>query len=475
MPYFIPQVLNENSRTPAGGVCTLEYINGYTCPESHDLVNNVCVLKSDTTQKLKLPHSIAYDFEYYENGGELVGKYKYETALDNSCSIPVFCDQNVLIKKIGDMPITNKTMAINADESVIKFDFNYNSESGELEFPNWSTSNPDNVFYHGQFYLLPNHPLSLKKINFHYDLIESNSAYPLCTNAKSVLSDIPYDRYTINPLSFIELYIGIAMIPASERANGFSGIITPTLEDVVYGTEGIINWNQLSDDCFRWFQIYDKADLNDQLGEIGQRLSQYRPSQYIINFKTVIKKEVLSQFIKNNFNDIDMNLSLLFYPISTYLYPCDIITSVEYPVSNSINKHINHIIFKLPNNYKTDGNIQFKIDFLSSSYGDIIFTSSSYDFNTRSEDALELYEDSIMTRQNYEQYCWYVSDDKRIWRNISNDIPLFKNEFSDISGADADNNIYIKYQLSDEAKQIVLQKQTVLFRISQLDGTLTEI
>lgn len=480
MPYFIPQRLNENNHTPAGGVCTLEYINGYTCPDGYDLINNVCVLRSDPTETVKLDHSIGYDFEYYENGGELVGKYKYESAQESSCVFPVFCDQNVLIKNIGDISIENKTMAINNDESAIRFDFSYSNVSKSISVTNWANAEQDNVFYHGQFYLLPNHPLSIKKINFHYDIINNNKSYPSCDDVVGSFSPIPYDRYTLNPNSFVELYIGIAAIPFFDKPSNFNGTVTPTLENPVSGTQDILNWNQLSDSCFRWYRIYDKADLNYQdpnelVSSIGEKLSLLRPSQYVINFKTVINKEKLETFIKANFNDVNLDLSLLFYPISTYLYPADMITSVEYPVTNSVNPHIDYVIFKLPNNYKTEGNMQFKIDFLKSSYGDIIFTSSSYGFNTDASDSETISPNSLVTKQNYEQYHWFVSTNKVQWRNIQNNIPLFKNEFIESAGPDSEFDIYVKYQLSEAAKAVVLQQQTVLFKISQLDGTLTEL
>jgi len=138
------------------------------------------------------------------------------------------------------------------------------------------------------------------------------------------------------------------------------------------------------------------------------------------------------------------------------MYPADTISRTISPKINAINNSVDEIIFNASNNYKTDGNVHYMIEFLTAkNSGDILFRTSSYGAHDYSEG-----------------FQWYESADLDSWTPISTGMPSFMNSFDENNGSDSEQTKYIKYILSDDAKTLLEDAANILFRIKQIDGTL---
>ena len=501
MPYRIPSKISESGSTINNGVCSLAYTTGFICPEGYDQINNMCYLRSDRSVSQKPREAVGYEFEYYENGGELVGKYSFKGASRDACvvshyyqgedkeigdDINTYYSTEIFAYRIDHLGLTGlqSTFLNNQHDACLYNTYRILYQPGEEDPPE-----PDiiNTFNHGQFFLLPNHPNAIKKLNINYDIVvdtDANFDYSSGPgfsgmnegpeynySAGTIQLSVPKTEAVLEIEPFIKTYIGIAKVSNFDIPSNFeSNSLSPSLGNEIKGTDSLKEWEQVVGSCFSWYEIKDKDDLNYIYeGSLGEALNSRDPGQYIVDFKTEVNVTKMKQFIIGNGTPVEsiVRMSVLHYPITTYLYPVDMITKLIYPITAYVNNNVDYVEFVAPRNYKTDGNLHFKIEFLERTNShldpyDIIWSSSSYDFTTHGENLV------------FEVNSWFYSETGASWLVIPSDIPDFKNQFRIDAGAESENCIAVRYYLSDALKLILRNKTNVLFRITSLDGTLTE-
>lgn len=496
MPYHIPPYVNQYGEPLGGGSCTLEYVTGFICPEDTTQINGQCILVSDPSVITKAREAVGYEFEYYENGGELIGKYIYKDASREGCSVSYYFDgtweypgQNgqygcaVYCHKVQHLGLVDplKTNINQNTDSILYIPIRFFSdeENETLENPVLYT------FYHGQTFLLPNHPNAIKSINISYDTIidtvgdwnfDAGAGFsyqgegPVFNAiAGEIIPSGDFEAYG----AFMQTYIGIARLQDFDIPYNFKAQnIAPEINKEVYGTSTLKAWQQIPPSCFSWYPINNKDDLNRlSLGSLGSQLSSREAGQYVIDFKTVLNLTRIKESLKEMGNipvTSVYSFGIVHYPISVYLYPIDMVSEVTYPRSSYVNNNMDYIEFIAPKNYKTNGNIHFKIDFveLIDDYIDpyaIIASSSSYNFETYNGDTV-----------TYDPYTWFYSIDGKNWLSMTRNRPSFDNIHSIYNGGESEDTVLIKYYLPDSIKRILRYKTNISFRISSLDGTLAQ-
>jgi hypothetical protein len=232
--------------------------------------------------------------------------------------------------------------------------------------------------------------------------------------------------------------------------------ITPEIPNRTSGTGGL-KWKTLRNTCFSWVRVYDKMGMLEYfLDDIPA------DGQYVVQIKCVIRKDRLLSFLNNSVDSGlylggEQDYRIVIYPPSFYLYPADTVSKTIVPKINAINDIVEEIVFETTNNYKTDGNIHYMIEFLTAkNSGDILFRTSTYD-----------------EHDYHEGFQWFESPDQLEWNPISSGLPEFKNSYSESNGSDSEQTRYIKYVLSEDARSSLDGLPNILFRIKQLDGTQT--
>ena len=435
MPFNIPQdQLNNSSYTG--------------CPPGYILVDGACVHPL-TEEIFEVAEAAEYDFEYYENAGELVGKYSLGV-IGNPITPSVYFAQNLKIIKFKDIGISNAAMNLSPDDALLAMDFthSYNSGAPTTEITQDFLSTDDtfkNTFKFGEFFLLPNNPTAIKRINLNYQVIHDNGSI-----------DIPLPIEGADAI--VKWYFGYVRIPSGDRPdNMLVDTPTPTIAYPIQGTDYRLTWQTLRDTCFRYIRVYDQSNLNASFSEVP------RNGQYLIQLKCVVDEDKLQEFMNANtdsseYVDEERDYKILFYPPSFYSYPADSISDIDTPSLNALNQFIDEVIFEAPKNYKTDGNIHYSIDFLTAKNStDILFQTSSYEGH-----------------EHFEGFQWYISTDKENWTSTTPRLPSFNNLFDEVSGTDSEKTVYIKYELSDVVRELLRDRADILFKIKQLDGTLVK-
>ena len=436
------------------------------CPPGYILVGDACVHPlSDYI--INVSEAAEYEFEYYEHGGELIGKYNMRLVGDPPAP-PAYFSQNASLTTGNKLPVENMAMNISPDDGFLFFNVTHNHNDGSplvvIEQPVFSTdADYNNTALFGEFHLLPNNPASIKRVNLNYDILQGDNVYSSWTN-KAGANPLPTVKQE-ETAPIIEWYMGYRRIPTLDRPDEMlidpstSEAVTPTIASPVLATDRL-GWKTLRSSCYKWTRVYDELNLVDLFGD-----EIPRSGHYLMQFKAIINKDRLAEFINTNVDSSEYeaetesqirDYKVLLYPPSLYMYPADAVDNIDSPNLNAINDFLDDIVFEAPRNYKTDGNIHYQIEFLTAKNStDILFQTSSYsghDWN--------------------EGFQWYTSIDGETWNSFTPSLPTFDNTFNEVNGSDSERVKYIKYELSDEANELLRNRADILFRIKQLDGTL---
>lgn len=436
-----------------------EVYNG--CPPGYIRVGDSCVHPL-TEEIIQIAEATEYEFEYHQNCGELIGRYILSSP--KNIEVPsIYFSQNIKAAPLYRVGINDPETILNKNDNVLFKDFTHTKNSGllDINLDEYFTSDIAdfrNTFVFGEFHLITNLPHAIHRINLNYSLRDAtNTKYQDWPNLNGI--PLPTLLEVDKSASFLEFYLGYSKIPTLDRPFEFiedsQYKVTPTFKHPLKATDRL-NWKTLRETCFRWTRIYDKSNIGDKLA-----LLDLRPGHYLCQIKCVINEAKLKAFMNSAvdastyINGVPKEFKIIFYPPSMNLYQVDSVTNVVEPGLNAINPFVDRVIFKAPQNYKTDGNIHFRLVFLTDkSSEDILFSTSSYEF----------FED-------FEAFQWSVSKDNKTWKQFSSATPTFNNNYEEENGMDSEQIKYIKYQLSDNIKQILKDKADISFRIYQLDGT----
>lgn len=424
------------------------------CPPGYILVDDACV-NPLTDEIIFAQDGSGYEFEYYPNAGELIGKYILFSSVETGPIGTPYFDQNVNIVNIGTLGIENPAQTVNDGEYVFSINITHTHVPGDdgLVEINQSiiSTNPDfrTTFLAGEFHLLPRTMQSINRVNLQYEILQDGNQ-----EFEDLL--IPYNLPTLKEgesTPLIKWYLGYTALLDSDRPEAFKDIVTPKIKSPIYGTDNLI-WKSLNDICTNWIPVFDGS-------HVGEDFREHDDSHYLCQFRCQIQEEALREFINSTFDSSgylggEKTYQLIIYPPSIYLHPTDNVDNFINPKVNTINSSIKEFIFEAANNYKIDGNIHYEIEFLTSkNSSDILFRSSSYAGSS-----------------DYEELLWQESSDGITWTDIQPDLPTFNNLYEFNNGSDSENTILIKYILSNEGIQALSGRSDIVFRIKQIDGTL---
>jgi hypothetical protein len=135
------------------------------CPPGYTLVGNACV-NNTTGQIFHVSEGSEYEFEYYENAGELVGRYKLGAIGDPEMP-PLYFSQNVSVDTIKSLSINSPSMIMNKEDSALFVDITHYDNDGDQELDiktSLPSSDPEyeTTFLVGEFFLLPNNMVGIK-------------------------------------------------------------------------------------------------------------------------------------------------------------------------------------------------------------------------------------------------------------------------------------------------------------------------
>jgi hypothetical protein len=430
------------------------------CPPGYVLVGDACI-NPVTGSIYELAESSAYEFEYYQNSGELIGRFK-PFAIGDPSVAPIYFGQNAKVQKIKHFNIPELRQNISPDDSVLYFDVEHKDNSGSptaIIIENFISGKEGfrNSFSFGEFYGLSNSLRSIKRMNLNFDLVQGNRIFGNWLHSTGLDSSLPSaEEGSLN--SFVKWYFGYSKIPNNQRPLNMrqdEEALIPTIQSPVTATEKL-QWETVESTCYNWIRVYDKSNIQELLQSVNLKYGQY-----ICQVKVEIDEAKLQDFILRNVDSslyvegqIDFNLIL--YPPSFYMYPADSITRIESPAQNSVNDFFREMTFRASDNYKTDGNIHYTIEFLTARNSeDILFETSTFSESS-----------------SFEEFHWFSSSNKEEWTPITASRPTFDNAYEASNGADSEGATYIKYELSDAAKLILQDRSDILFKITQLDGTL---
>jgi hypothetical protein len=426
------------------------------------------------TANKRHPYSVGYDVQYREHAGELICEYQFIPTCEGTNVTPSYFGQNLQVTKVSDLGLVNPTIRTNDWEGILTWTYTYDNVctgfvvpdgadltpvSGTLSVPivredediSWPT-NYDSSFSLGEFYLLTDSPSSITRINLPTDIVaEWGESIKYRENAGNLDSSPSLIGAFLPQLTTDQLNTVV------EWQLGFSEVPTVDMRTP-------IRWESIDDSCFTWIDVCDKFNVKEYFDTNNITVDS---GQYIIQLRASINKDALLASMDSIFLDytninpsiqrgdpVSTNFRLLIYPPSMYVYPSDTVTKIVSPASNSVNTVLDDIIFRVPINYKTDGNRQYEIEFIASN-GTQIFTTSSF-----------------VDSSYYEQGQWDWSQNNIAWHPISADRPEFANQYSFEDGSDAESAGYIRYRLSDLAIINLADQSPVRFRIKQMDGTL---
>lgn len=459
------------------------------CPPGYARVGDVCI-NSLTEDIFKLIYSSGYEFEYYENSGELVGRYKL---FDNDAEIASevfltqnlsrvraagsYFNQNVNITKFDSFDLENPAQNISPQESIlfleVKHTYNdVDDEDVEILHPflndAFILANPDalNVYFLGEFHFITNTLKSVKRVNFAYDILQDLKEKEDFEHKKISYVPFPKPILATEATSFVECYFGYARLPERDRpVKNLDRDDYPSLKSPIIGTDWV-KWKTLGAVCGNFRRTYNGDELGDYFTTLdrddGNYLCQFK---YQIN-KDKLKTAITARFDGSGYEEDELGVKtkvyqILLYPPSIYLYPAKNVTEMVRPILNSINDPVDEIVFKAPQNYKSDGNTHFGIKFFESKVSQTkIFETSSY-----------------FESDYFEEFLWQyntTSDPDSDYADIPSGKPEFSNIYTDDAGADSESTTYIKYVLSENAKIAIKDKTDIIFKITQLDGTLLE-
>lgn len=421
------------------------------------------------------PGYVGYDVQFREHAGSLIAEYQFIPRIDSSKS--QYMGQNVSILKYGDLSMNRPSVVMNDFEGVLTWDFiadiggsnpspSYNTtklsegeqvlhqggtEGSSFTVPiqsnmsRVSVTPTDKTAYNfklGEFYLLQDNPVAIRRVNLAFDIIrDDGTGLPL--------GSVGADGLVSYPADIIKWRLGYGTVP-----------------EVDFRTD--ISWSSLGDMCSSWVTISDKFDLSQFMKEQGQR---FNSGQYVIQIMCDIDPVALSSYLEEVATSgvprsTDCSYSIVIYPPSLYTYPSDMVTTLVEPYSSSVSRGFSEIIFKPAFNYKSGGNIQYVLEFLTgSNTEDILFTSAS---------SLAMDPDNLTSANlMHEPGSWFHSMDNGVsWTEMQSSVPGFDNTYQEADGSDAEQSVLIKYVMSEEARNKISGRAEVVFGIKQVDGTL---
>lgn len=459
------------------------------CPPGYSRVGDACV-NPLTEEVFRLLYSSGYEFEYYENAGELVGRYNLiandiperdQFLLTDSESVGLagtYFDQNINITRFDHFPIDTTNQAINKNQSVLFLEVKHTYQGVghnplvEIQHPFLSnqtiTDNPDflNSFYIGEFHLITNTMKSVKRFNCNYQILQdlqqqSDWSYVVTGSGAPI---IPSLFESDKNLSFVEFYMGWTKVPLSDRPPGLDRVGYPSIKKPILGTDWL-EWKTLNTVCSSFLRVYDNSVPHTYF-----ETNDTKDGHYILQTQVRLDQTKLTTFFNSKFDSSQYPLDttsstkfmvyqILIYPPSYYFYPAKNPVKYITPIPNFVNRDFRELTFLAPKNYKSDGNIHYKVEFFQSKNDTSpLFASSSYSGDT-----------------DYEQLQWYSSvNTLNNFVPLSSNLPVWNNLFDMNNGSDAENTVYIKYILSPLCLVALKDKSDIIFRIKQLDGTLIE-
>lgn len=460
------------------------------CPPGYSRVGDVCV-NSLTEDIFKLIYSSGYEFEYYENAGELVGRYKL---FDNDADIASevflnqnlsrvraagsYFNQNVNITKVDSFGMANPAQNLTPQESILFVEVKhvYNGpgdEEVEILHPflndAFIEANPDflNVFYFGEFHFITNTLKSVKRVNLAYDVLQDLVESEDWEYHKAGFTPFPKPVANQALNSFIDWYFGYARLPERDRPTlNLDRVDYPSIKTPINGTDWV-KWKTLSSVCGNYRQVFNGTELGDYFTDLdrddGNFLCQFKATINLDRLKTAFTTRFDGNTypVSSETNKKEMTYQIIIYPPSMYLYPVKNPVEIVKPRLNSINDPIEEIVFKAPQNYKSDGNLHFGIKLFESKASDVIIHESSSYFGS----------------ENFEEFLWLYTNDTDVdgdYVDIPTAKPGFTNLYTNDGGVDSESATYIKYTLSEKAKLAIAGKTDIIFKITQLDGTLLE-
>lgn len=431
------------------------------CPPGYDHIGDACVHPL-TDDIIYIRESSGYEFQYYTNAGELIGKYYLLTSFEEDFISTPYFGQNVHIIKLKHLQIENSKQVINKEEPVFLIRFLHKKEIDEDPtvsiVQDISSLNPffSTTFYAGEFHLLPKTLLGLNRMNLNYELLqEYKEESEFVDTLQSPI--IPPLKEENEDSALIQWEFGYNKLPNRDRPNSFIEIDsfnkpTPLIDDRLTGTDKL-EWQTIDPECFKYINVFDGSNPGLRFEEIE------KPSgHYLCQMKCSVNEENMLEFINSNFaieDGEEKEYNLVVYPPSIYMHPTDNIDYIITPRVNTVNDRLKEFIFEAPANYKPDGGHHYQIDFLTSK------TTSDILFQTSSSQDSEFFED----------FFWQESTDGEEWTAIPNEYPEFNNIYDEQSGSDSENIKQIKYIISENAAVVLAGRSDIVFRIKQFDGT----
>lgn len=391
---------------------------------------------SVTTTAIRLVDGAQYSFEYYQNAGELVGTYHFPYTLQEQ--IPFF-RQNIHLANRLLFPITNGRRALNDTDAFLFLEVRNNGVEAALSESNLAyPAESDVSFKFGEFMLLTNDLRSISRINLAWDLTDSN--FVARPGTPLLKPDVEH---------FLQFYVSYANVRPTDRPAEYDDRSRmPLVDDPVDGIQRL-TWDSIRDTCFTAVPVFDGTDFQP----LADRANT-RHGQYVVRFELLVNRERLNQYIRTNC-PVGIHYLMIYFP-SMYMRPLNNIVSTISPRLYSFNNSFENITFEAPNNYKTDGNLQFLIEFYKSE------TSSELLYVTS----------SCIDSPHYESRQWqFMYAETLQWQYASEGTPTDNNEYIQGNGPNAKAVYRIRYNLSQPARDALSRSDHIVFKIKQLDGT----
>lgn len=395
--------------------------------------------------------SISYEFEYYENAGELVGRYKLYSEDTSLSEAQKYFDQVPKIIKLSNLDITGPRQILNINESILIVDIDYSLINGAKVISDLSNLAPERTTYYlGEFHNITNTMKSFIRCNLSYDIVKGDTVpfteFPITVGSgdSGMYPDVSEDTEG----QFVEFYLQWDKVPVTNRPESLDRNLYPSYNNPINATD-YLNWKTLGDKCFGSLRIYNGL-IPAPLFEIKDILD----SHFICQTKVIINESKMTEWFIDHLGDNYDTYKILIYPPSYYFYPAKNPETYLSPIPNFTNREFKQLIFRAPKNYKSDGNIQYELEIYIDKNTSIFKTSSL--------------EDS----ENYEASQWFYSEgNSENYTELSSGLPPDDNLFYENTGSPSISSYNIKYTLSDNARSAIAGKTNLLLKIRQLDGT----
>lgn len=458
----------------------------FVCPVGYTKTENACVRLANSPNPFSVIRKkfySGYGFEYYENAGILVGRYKIDSSNIQFNNIPSNPDvtnfnqtlqatnyfgQNVKSSYLSNFTLGAPKQNLKSGESVLFLQVKHSRigstsvvEILHPDIPTEDTNPLVNNFIFGEFHLITNTLKSFVRANINFELLQDFKQESAFIYKTVDFDPVPSLSDTDGEASFVEMYLGYTRVPLQDRPPSLERSDYPSLADPINGTQWL-KWKSINESCSGYRRIYNGTVSGEYFEEIDSA-----DGHYICQTKCSINKSKLLAYLNRSFDsnsyplntessNKEMIYQILIYPPSYYFYPAKNPASYINPIPNYVNRELVEVKFETPKNYKADGNIQYRISFFSDNGGTLLFSSSSSK------------QDS-----DYEDLFWEeISPNQQTSKVLTPNYPTFDNQFNELNGVPATSqDSYIRYRLSPPALASIKDRETVYFKIYQFDGT----